>query len=343
MKYMHLGKTDLVVSRTAFGALPIQRIPKDSAVRLLHKALDNGITFFDTARYYSDSEEKLGTAFRGIRDRVVIATKAMASTKKEVLASCETSLRQLHTEYIDLMQLHNPSRHPQRSDAENTWEGLVRAREKGMVRWIGLTNHKLPIAEEAVSSGMFDSIQFPLNYLSSEDELKLIALCKENGCGCIAMKAMSGGLITNAAAAFAFLRQFDNVVPIWGIQREEELDEFISLEESPPELSDTLQKCISEDKNTLSGQFCRGCGYCMPCTAAIEINWVARMSLLLRRAPSAGFFTKEWSGKMMKIRDCTECGICKSRCPYQLDIPVLLKMNLTDYETFEIERPDLQA
>jgi predicted aldo/keto reductase-like oxidoreductase len=148
------------------------------------------------------------------------------------------------------------------------------------------------------------------------------------------MKALSGGLITNAATSFAFLRQFDNVLPIWGIQREEELDEFIAMERNPPPLDDTLLATIENDRTELSGRFCRGCGYCMPCPAGIEINWVARMSLLLRRAPSEGFMSSNWHDKMLKINDCTECGRCRKQCPYSLDTPSLLKENLVDYERF---------
>ena len=152
--------------------------------------------------------------------------------------------------------------------------------------------------------------------------------------GFIAMKALSGGLITDSALAYAYLSQFDHVVPIWGVQRERELDEFLSYQEQPPVLTEEMKARIEADKIELAGEFCRGCGYCMPCPAGIEINNCARMSLMLRRAPQQEFLTPEWQEKMKKIEGCLSCGKCKSKCPYELDTPELLKKNYEDYQTF---------
>ncbi len=334
MKTIRLGRTNLHLPRSGFGALPIQRRSMNDAVTLLRKAADHGFTFFDTARYYSDSEEKLGRAFSDMRDRIILATKAMESTRTAVLSSLETSLTNLQTDYVDLLQLHNPQTLPDPDDPQSAYAGLLAARELGRTRFIGITCHRLENALTAARSGRYDTVQFPLSPLSSPEDLSLIPVCKEHDIGLIAMKALSGGLITNAATSFAFLRQFDNVLPIWGIQREVELDEFIAMERNPPQLDDTLLATIEKDHTELSGRFCRGCGYCMPCPAGIEINWTARMSLLLRRAPSEGFMSSTWHDKMLKINDCTECGRCGKQCPYSLDTPSLLKENLADYEWF---------
>jgi uncharacterized protein len=334
MEKMRLGRTNLQVSRCGFGALPVQRVPMADAIRLLRKAFDAGIDFYDTARYYSDSEEKLGNAFSSVRKSVFIATKAMAATRQEVMASLAKSLQQLRTEYVDILQLHNPATLPDPGDPQCPYAGLAEAREKGMTRFIGVSCHKRTNALEAAKSGLYDTVQFPLSSLSSDEDLAVVALCKKNDCGLIAMKALSGGLITNAATAFAFLRQFDNVLPIWGIQRESELDEFIALEKTPPAWDEALWKAIYKDRDELSGLFCRGCGYCLPCPEHIEINWVARMMLLLRRAPAQGFMSDEWREKMLRIKNCTKCGACKKKCPYGLDTPALLEKNLDDYEKF---------
>jgi aryl-alcohol dehydrogenase-like predicted oxidoreductase len=334
MEKMRLGRTGLKLSRCGFGALPIQRVPLDGAVRLLRRAFDAGVDFYDTARYYSDSEEKLGNAFSHVRSSVVIATKAMAADKKSVLASLETSLRNLRTDYVDILQLHNPATLPDPGDPQSPYAGLVEARNKGMTRFIGVSCHKRTNALAAAQSGNYDTVQFPLSLLSSDEDLAVASLSRELDCGFIAMKALSGGLITNAAAAFAFLRQFDNVLPIWGVQRAAELDAFIALEQAPPVLNDSLREAIRKDRRELSGRFCRGCGYCMPCPEGIEINWTARMSLLLRRAPSKNFMNDEWRGKMQLIKNCTKCGQCKKKCPYNLDTPALLEENLQDYERF---------
>ena len=329
-----MGRTNLFVGRSGFGALPIQRASMDEAVRLLNKAFKGGINFFDTARYYSDSEEKIGNALSQMRGDVVIATKAMAMTKNDVLKSLDVSLGKLQTDYVDILQLHNPASLPDANDPESAYAGLLEARERGLTRFIGVSCHRLSNAIEAARSGRYDTVQFPLSSLSSEDDLELVALCRENDCGLIAMKALSGGLITNAKTSFAFLRQFENVLPIWGIQHEHELDEFIALEADPPVLDEALWNLIRKDRMELAGMFCRGCGYCMPCPAGIEISWVARMSLLLRRAPSQNFMTDEWRDKMRLVNDCTQCGQCRTKCPYGLDTPALLEKNLEDYEQF---------
>jgi aryl-alcohol dehydrogenase-like predicted oxidoreductase len=334
LEKMRLGRTGLTVSRCGFGALPIQRTPMEEAVRLLRRAYAGGIDFFDTARNYSDSEEKLGRALADVRQHIVIATKSSARSRVDLLAQLATSLRNLKTDHVDLLQLHNVKPLPDPADPAGAYAGLVEAREKGMTRFVGATCHSLETALAAARSGLYDTVQFPLSSLSSDAELALVDVCLKQDVGLIAMKALSGGLITNVASAFAFLRQFSNVIPIWGIQRERELEEFLSLEASPPQLTDGLWQAIREDRRELAGSFCRGCGYCLPCPRGIQIPVVARMSLLLRRAPYQGFISAEWQGNMARVKECTECGQCRKKCPYQLDTPQLLKANLTDYEDF---------
>lgn len=314
MVKMRLGRTNLYIGRSGFGALPIQRVPMEGALRLLHKALDSGINFYDTARYYSDSEEKLGKAFSHRRAEIIIATKAMVKGRAELLNSLEVSLKNLQTDYVDILQLHNPSELPDTADPESSYAGLLEAQKKGIVRFIGVSCHKREIALKAAASGDYDTVQFPLSCLSSEKDLLVISECKTHDCGLIAMKALSGGLITNASTAFAFLRQYDNVLPIWGIQRDEELSEFIAYEKHPPVLDKDLWGVIERDRAELSGRFCRGCGYCMPCPVGIEISWAARMTLLLRRAPYQTFLTDEWRRKMDLINACTQCGQCRKKC-----------------------------
>lgn len=334
MEKMRLGRSGLMVGRSGFGALPLQRISHDASIKLLRKAVDGGIDFIDTARFYTDSEEKIGAAVSPVRQQVTIATKAMGKTRREVLESFTVSLHNLKTDYVDLLQLHNPSELPDVNDPDSACGALLEARKNGMARFIGITCHRLENARAAVNSGFYDTVQFPLNPLSSVDDMSLVNLCKTHDVGLIAMKALSGGLISNAAASFAFLRQFDNVLPIWGIQLERELDEFLAMEAQPPKLDQALREAIKVDRRELAGLFCRGCGYCMPCPAGIEISWVARMKLLLRRAPSQGFLGDEWKEKMARIKTCTLCGACRKKCPYHLDVPALLKINLDDYETF---------
>ncbi len=327
-----LGRTGITVGKNAFGALPIQRVSEEEAVRLLRKAYENGVTFFDTARYYSDSEHKLGLAFGKMRQEIYIATKTGAVTAEAFWKDLETSLANLQTDYIDIYQFHNPAFCPGPGDGTGLYEAMLQAKEQGKIRHIGITNHRLSVAREAVESGLYETLQFPFCYLATEEDLKLVEACERADMGFIAMKALSGGLITNAKAAYAYLAQYSHVLPIWGVQRESELDEFLGFIENPPVMTEELRKLIEHDRAELSGEFCRGCGYCMPCPAGIEINNCARMSLMLRRAPSAAWLTESYQEKMMQIEQCLHCGKCKTKCPYHLDTPALLEKNLADYK-----------
>lgn len=331
MTKVTLGRTGITVEKNSFGALPIQRISRKEAVRLLRKAYDHGITFYDTARWYTDSEEKVGEAFAGMREKVYIATKTGAATAEDFRRDLETSLRNLRTDYIDIYQFHNPAFCPKPGDGTGLYEAMLEAKAQGKVHHIGITNHRLNVALEAVESGLYETLQFPFCYLADRKDIELVQKTAQAEMGFIAMKALSGGLITNSAAAYAYLARYEHVLPIWGVQRESELDEFLSYIENPPVMTKELEEVIARDRQELSGEFCRGCGYCMPCPAGIEINNMARMSLMIRRAPSAAQLTAEMQEKMHKIRECLHCGSCKSKCPYGLDTPALLEKNYRDY------------
>lgn len=274
-----LGKTGIEVNKNGFGALPIQRITKAEAVYILQKAFYNGINYFDTARAYTDSEEKIGAAFSYIRDKLIISTKTAAKTGEGLKKDLEESLRMLQTDYIDIYQFHNPDFCPRPGDGTGLYEAALEAKRQGKIRHIGITNHRIPLAKEAIESGLYETLQFPFSYLAAETDLELVDACKKADMGFIAMKALSGGLIQNSACAYAFMAQaqFEHVAPIWGIQRESELDEFLSYQVCPPSLTGELKEVMEKDRKELSGDFCRGCGYCMPCPAGIEINNCARM------------------------------------------------------------------
>ena len=336
MDTVRLGKTELVVNKNGFGALPVQRVEMADAVYLLQKAFYNGINYFDTARAYSDSEEKLGEAFHYVREKIVISTKTAAVTAEGVRKDLEESLRKLKTDYIDIYQFHNPVFCPKPGDESGIYDAVLEAKQQGKIRHIGITNHRLAVAQEAIDSGLYETLQFPFSYLAAEPELKLVESCREKDMGFIAMKGLAGGLIHNSACAYAFMAQpqFAHVAPIWGIQREKELDEWLSYQSCPPSLTGELLEEIAKDKEMLSGEFCRGCGYCMPCPAGIEINNCARMSLVLRRAPQNAWLSPEWQEKMKKIEDCKHCGACQKKCPYGLNTPELLAKNYEDYKTF---------
>ena len=335
-----LGSTGITVNKNGFGALPIQRISSEASAHLLRKAYEAGIDFYDTARFYADSEEKIGEALSDVRDNIYIATKTAAQNSEDFWKDLTTSLNNLKTDYIDIYQFHNPSFCPKPGDGTGLYEAMLEAKAQGKIRHIGITNHRLNVAMEALESGLYETLQFPFNYLATEKEHKLVEVCREKNIGFIAMKALSGGLITNSKVAYAYQAQYDNVLPIWGVQRETELDEFISYIDNPPVLDEEIKAVIENDKKELAGNFCRGCGYCMPtCPAHIEINNCARMSLLLRRSPSELQLTKEVQAKMKKIEDCIHCGACSAHCPYGLDTPKLLEDNYKDYKEVLAGKP----
>lgn len=332
MKQITLGSTGITVPQNAFGALPIQRVVLETAKTILLRAYEGGMRFFDTARAYSDSEEKLGHTFAGMRDRIYIATKTAAKTPDAFRKDLETSLQLLQTDYIDIYQFHMAGQCYRPGDGTGMYECMLEAKEQGKIRHIGLTAHMLAVAEECIESGLYETLQFPLSYLSSAKELKLVRMCQQNNMGFIAMKALAGGLITNSKAAFSYMAQFDNVVPIWGIQKMSELEEWLSYMDASPALDDEIKAFIEKEQTELTGDFCRGCGYCLPCPAEIPINNCARMSLMIRRSPSETWLSDTWQENMKKIENCLECGQCSSRCPYELDTPKLLKKNYEDYK-----------
>ncbi|MBR3309689.1 MAG: aldo/keto reductase [Lachnospiraceae bacterium] len=331
MKTITLGRTGITTPQNAFGALPIQRVEKAEAVKLLRKAYDGGMTYFDTARAYTDSEEKMGAAFEGMRDKIFIATKTHAQDAKTFWEHLETSLTNLKTDHLDLYQLHCVPKCYKPDDGSGLYEAMLEAKEQGKILHIGITAHKIGVAEEIVESGLYETLQFPFSYLSTDRDIALVKKCEEAGMGFIAMKGLSGGLLTNSKACMAFMSQYP-ALPIWGIQRDAELDEWLSFFEEEVVMTEELKAVIDKDRAELLGDFCRGCGYCSPCTVDIQINTCARMSQLIRRAPSATWMSEKWQAEMMKIEDCVECGECKTRCPYELDIPNLLRKNLADYK-----------
>lgn len=334
MDTMRLGRTDLIISRTGFGALPIQRVDFDTARSILRRAYEAGITFFDTARGYPDSEEKIGYALADVRDDIVLATKIPPCGSAAFAETLQTCLTNLKTDHVDLLQLHLLREIPDPDDPHSCYAPLKEAQQKGMTRFVGATCHALDVALAAAHSGLFDTVQFPISAISNEDDLALIDICKQNDVGLIAMKALCGGLLTNARIAFAFFRQYENVVPIWGIQRLSELEEFLALENDPPALDEAMLAEIAGQRRELGDEFCRGCGYCLPCPAEIPVPMAARMAYVIRRLPAENFLTAEWQEKMRRIEDCTDCGHCRENCPYHLDPPALMKKMYQDYQTF---------
>lgn len=340
MEKIRLGKTGLMVSRTSFGALPIQRIPAEEAGHLLRMAYEAGVNFFDTANAYTDSEYKMGLALADVRKNIVIATKTAPADIATMESHLGQSLKMLKTDYVDIYQLHCAPKVYRPGDADGIYDWLLEQKRLGRIRHIGITAHKITVAEEAVESGLYETLQYPFSVLADEREIALVRRCEEKDVGFIAMKAMAGGMIRHPAVTFSYLRQFPNVVPIYGVQRESELREWLALEEAPPVWDAEMQRLAAEEKASLGGDFCRACGYCMPCQQGIMISDAARISLLMTRAPYRRYLTEEWHDEMEKIESCTNCRQCVSQCPYSLDTPRLLRENLRWYREFYDQHKD---
>lgn len=338
MQTLRLGRTGLHVGRVAFGALPIQRIPVAESTRILHRAVEAGVTFFDTARNYTDSEEKVGAALSGMRSKLVLATKTKGDDEARIRKDIQTSLTNLRTDYVDVYQIHNPKTVPLPDDGTKRYETFLELKASGAIRFIGLTAHSLDNAVKAVKSGLYDTVQFPFSLLASDKELELPGLCRDADVGFLGMKGIGGGLIRNIPAAFAFTRRHDNVLPLWGIQTLAELEEFLALDSVPPVWDHKMEEAVNVEKAALGKSFCRACAYCLPCPAKIEIPSVARMMLLLGRSPWQRFSGPDWQEKMARTKECTQCGACKTRCPYELDTPALVAENAAGYERFMREK-----
>jgi len=335
MRTVTLGRTGLEVSRIAMGGIPLQRPSIDEAVRIVHRALDLGVNFFDTAAGYGVSEERFGKALAGRRSGVVIATKSGRRTKEEAAAEIERSLKRLQTDYIDVWQFHNiadPGTMAKVLGSGGAMEAAQEALKAGKIRHIGLSSHNINTAIKAVKSGHFETIQFPFNYVTHEPADELIPLAAEKGVGFIGMKPFAGGMLGRADLSIKYVLQFDSVIPDPGIETIEEIDEIAALVDSGDwELSPAELAEIEARRDELGTQFCRQCGYCQPCPQGIPISMAMIVEVMWKLWPRNTFL--EWLGGVIeKARTCLKCGVCESRCPYDLPIRERLEQSIAFFD-----------
>ncbi len=334
MRYVIFGKTGLKVSELGFGGIPLIRLDKDTAVNVLRRAYDRGITFYDTANMYLDSEEKIGLAFKGKRDRVIIASKSLKRDAAGMTDHVEKTLHRLQTNYIDLYQLHQVAK-----DADwervmapgGAMEALLRARDQGKVRHIGLTSHSLQMAIKAVKTDLFSSIQFPFNFIEIAAGDELFKIAKEKNIGILAMKPFAGGMIDNADIAFKFLRQHPDVIPIPGFDSEEAVDQVVSFYDKENGVTQSDLDLMERYRTELGKQFCRRCEYCMPCPNGVMITPAMGYRVIARRM-SPAVAVKFSRLPMESVLNCDACGACLEKCPYELPIPDMLKSLYDLYE-----------
>jgi predicted aldo/keto reductase-like oxidoreductase len=337
-----LGGTGLEVSEVGFGGIPIIPLPKNEAVSIVKYCFDLGITFFDTANMYPTSEEKIGTALEAVRDQVVIATKTTQRDADGAAAHIDTSLKQLKTDWIDIYQVHNVSNGEtleQILAPQGAYEAIVRARDTGKIRFIGISSHSIQTAMEALKTGLFQTLQFPFNFIENDPQNELFPFACQNDVGIIGMKPLGGGLLERADLCFGFLQQHPHVVPIPGIRAKREADQIIEWYRHPQRLSRSDLKEMQKIQTVLGEKFCHRCEYCMPCEQGVQIPSVLIFQAAAKRLSPEG--VSAWLAKAMEsVTECIECGQCEEKCPYNLPIADLLKENLALFKKIE-ETKDL--
>ena len=327
MEYTNLGNTGLKVSRLGFGGIPIQRITQEEATALIRKLPEYGINYIDTARGYTVSEEYLGIAMEGIRDKFVLATKSMARTREAMEKDIETSLKNLRTDHIDLYQVHNapPAQMSIVTGEGGALEALLEAKAAGKIGHIGITAHEIGTFEMALEMDWVETIMFPYNFVELQ-AADLIRKCAEKGKGFICMKPLAGGAIENAPLAMRFIASNKDItVNIPGMANEDELKQNVAAACDPAPLSEDDLKEVQNIRDTLGNQFCRRCYYCQPCTMGINISFCFTINGYLTRYGLKDWAIGRYKGMAVEPNACIECGMCESRCPYHLPIIEMLK------------------
>ena len=334
MEYRILGKTGLRVSRIGFGGIPIQRIDADGTKEVIRYLHDAGVNYIDTARGYTVSEEYLGYALEGIRQDFVLATKSMARTKEAMQQDIETSLKNLRTDYIDLYQVHNPSAADLETIASpgGALEALQEAKAAGKIGHIGITLHPVDLFKVAIDLSWAETIMFPYNLVETQAE-DLIRICAERNIGFIDMKPLAGGAIDDAALALRFIAANPNVtVVIPGMATIEEAKQNLAAVTNTAALTEAEKTKIEQIRNSLGTQFCRRCNYCAPCAAGISIY-----SQFLFEGYYTRYNLKDWARSRYEAQaknasDCIGCGVCESRCPYNLPIRDMMKKVVATFQ-----------
>ena len=340
MEKIRLGRTEMMVTGLGFGGIPIQRVPEEEAIAVVHKCLELGINFLDTANGYTTSEEKIGKAIIGKREGIFLATKSFVSTREDFEKHVTLSLERLGIDYIDLYQFHNVSDAKALEtvlDPDGPRGAVEDARRAGLVKHIGITSHQIDIAKDAVKTGLFETIMFPLNFMSYEGKEELLSLCKQHDVGFIAMKPLAGGMIDNAAIAIKYLLQFPDIVLIPGIERVPEIEEIARVFEGPKEMTAGEKQEMERIRQELGARFCRRCDYCQPCQAEIPIADVMSFPSLAKRMPQVRLYTGKFAESFVKADECTDCGDCEERCPYNLPIRDMMKEHVKTYWAGKLE------
>jgi predicted aldo/keto reductase-like oxidoreductase len=340
MKKVTLGRTGLKVSRVGIGGIPIQRPPVQEAVKVIHRALDLGINLIDTSIGYGDSELRIGQALKGRRDQVIIATKGSWRGAEATEHTIQGSLHRLQVDHIDLWQFHNiptPVEYEKFVADGSSLAAAHKAQDSGKVLHVGFSTHNLDVALRGVESGLFETVQFPFDFISDEAAAELIPLAKRHSVGFIGMKPFAGGNITDARLALGWLLRYPSVVPDPGVERVKEVEEIVRIVNNPPRLTDSDMKQIESIKAELGKRFCRQCLYCMPCPHGVNI-WMTNITRKMHRLWPEEEFYKIMEGPLKSAENCVQCGECEAKCPYGLPIRDMIQDSLVFYRQLQGDR-----
>jgi predicted aldo/keto reductase-like oxidoreductase len=335
MEKVRLGRTNLMVTKPGFGGIPIQRLTEAQSVTLIQSCFELGVNFIDTANGYTTSEERIGKALKGYRDKIIVATKSGARTPEDMNKHLELSLKRLDTDFIDLYQFHGIS---DMASLEKIMapggalEAAEDARDEEKILHIGVTSHQIDVAKKAVATGRFETVMFPFNFITTEAADELIPLCRKMDVGFICMKPMCGGLVDNAKVAIKYLMQFPDIAPIPGIEKISEMQEIIKIMSGTGKMTIAETKEMQNIKATLGTHFCHRCDYCQPCTKGIPISGVLTHKSVYKRLPATRFFFPPMTDVIAKAETCSECGECEKRCPYHLPIREMIKEQVAWYK-----------
>lgn len=346
MQKSRLGRSELLVTRVGLGGIPIQRLDDDGAVEVVRRGLDLGLNYVDTANSYTNSERKIGQALQGWGSEVVVSTKSLGRKAEEVRAHLENSLQTLEVDWIDLYLLHNVSTFEALEQVlarHGPFAVLEEEKRAGKVKHIGISSHQIDVAKEAVKTDRFETIMFPLNFITHEPAEELLPLAAAHDVGFIAMKPFAGGRITNASLAIKYLLNHPNVVAIPGVQSVAEIEEIVRIAEGPIDLTEAEISEIERVRRETGNRFCRRCDYCQPCTAGIPISSVMWFPTMVKRMPLRRVMIGWAVDALESVRGCTDCGLCEERCPYGLPIREMIRENLEFYETLKREWEKTEA
>ena len=327
MEYRTLGKTGLRVSVVGFGGIPIQRVSAAEANAIVNRALDLGINFFDTARAYTDSEEKLGAALKARRKEAVIATKSMARTGEAMAADIKKSLETMGLDYIDLYQLHNVKSKRELDrvlSPDGALAALKEAKKEGLIRHIGITGHIKDFLSQTLVLEEIETVQFPFNAVETVGVQELLKQAGAMGKGVIVMKPLAGGALRNGNLALRYILEHDVTTVIPGMDSLQQVEENAGVGNAPLTLTAAERYALDEEVKTLGGAFCRRCEYCKPCGQNIDIPTVFLLDGYYTRYNLQDWARERYRALKAGADACIGCGECEERCPYNLPIRQML-------------------